>query len=152
VKTSAHGSDVEQNGRPDTRSVITIWVSPTEIVDPSFAASTKLAGMVGVAFEVESTSISHGIVVGSVQAGGGEVDAGTQKTAETVLPTSPALAGAPIPPTRKQNRKLARTSRLFGCMGRFPLVGTGLLGRSPPKLQRETISNAERTCRGPIVG
>lgn len=59
VKTSEHGSAVEQNGISTNMLVITIWVSPTEIVDPSSAPSTKFAGMVGVALSVESTSTSQ---------------------------------------------------------------------------------------------
>jgi hypothetical protein len=97
------GERPEQKGIADWL-VIRIWVSPTEIVDSLVGPARKLAGRVGVALSVESTSFSQvGFVVWLRVAGGGEVvvwpNPGIQKDASTVLvppSISPARAGGAL--------------------------------------------------------
>jgi hypothetical protein len=81
--------------------VITIWVSPTEIVYSLIAPTAKSTGTVGNGKFVVPPGRKFGISQGSnvVQwPGGGEVVVkpfpGIQKEASTVLPSSPARAGA----------------------------------------------------------
>jgi hypothetical protein len=80
----------------------TIRVSPTEIVEPLFAPCVKSTGAVGSGTFVVPPGRKFGISQGSPIThgpGGGEVVVGPpitgiQKEASTVLPSSPARAGA----------------------------------------------------------
>jgi hypothetical protein len=115
---SEQGSVVEQKGSA-AWLVITILVSPTEIVDSLTELKAKSTGTVGSGKFVPpgrkfGTSQGSLVVQGP---GGGEVVVrplpGIQKEASTVLPSSPARAGALAIPKNAAATATKKPNRIF---------------------------------------